>query len=68
MSTNIITPALLITNVVMGYFPEIYDATLGEEMAANREEALVVAQHLVSASLICSGFGTLIKTSTIKIP
>jgi xanthine/uracil permease len=68
MSTNIITPALLVTNVVMGYFPEIYDATLGEDMAANREEALDVAQYLVSASLICSGFGTLMQTSTIKIP
>lgn len=68
MSTNIITPALLIFNVVMSYFPEIYDPSLGEEQAANRERALDVAQYLVSASLICSGFGTMMQVSTIPIP
>ena len=56
MSTNIITPAILVFNVVMSYFPEIYDPSLGAEQAANRERALDVAQYLVSASLICSGF------------
>lgn len=68
MSTNIITPALLIFNVVMSYFPEIYDPSLGEEQAANRERALDVAQYLVSASLICSGLGTFLQVSAIKIP
>lgn len=68
MSTNIITPALLIFNVVMSYFPEDFDASLGEEQAANRERALDVAQYLVSASLICSGLGTFMQVSTIKIP
>jgi uracil-xanthine permease len=68
MSTNIITPALLIFNVVMSYFPEIYDPTQGEEQAANRERALDVAQYLVSASLICSGLGTMMQVSTIPIP
>lgn len=68
MSTNIITPALLIFNVVMSYFPEDFDSSLGEEQAANRERALDVAQYLVSASLICSGLGTFMQVSTIKIP
>jgi len=68
MSTNIITPALLITNVVMSFFPETYDPSMGEEQAANRLSALNTAQYLVSASLICSGFGTMIQVSTIKIP
>jgi uracil-xanthine permease len=68
MSTNIITPALLIFNVVMSYFPEDFDPSLGEEQAANRERALDVAQYLVSASLICSGLGTFMQVSTIKIP
>ena len=52
----------------MGYFPEIYDPSLGEEQAANREAALDTAQYLVSASLICSGFGTMMQVSTIPIP
>lgn len=68
MSTNIITPALLVFNVVMSYFPEDYDPSLGEEQAANRERALDVAQYLVSASLICSGLGTFMQVSAIKIP
>ncbi|CAB9523846.1 Putative purine permease C1399.01c [Seminavis robusta] len=68
MSTNIITPALLVFNVVMSFFPEIYDPNLGEEQAANRERALDVAQYLVSASLICSGLGTMMQVSCIKIP
>lgn len=68
MSTNIITPALLVSNVVMSYFPEDYDASLGETQAMNRERVLDVAQYLVSASLICSGFGTLVQVSTIPIP
>jgi xanthine/uracil permease len=68
MSTNIITPALLIFNVVMSNFPEIYDPNLGEEQAANREEALDIAQYLVSASLISSGLCTMMQVSTIKIP
>jgi xanthine/uracil permease len=68
MSTNIITPALLIFNVVMSFFPEDYDPSLGEEQAANRERALDIAQYLVSASLICSGLGTMIQASTIRIP
>ena len=68
MSTNIITPAILITNVVMSNFPEIYNPALGEEQAANREQALDVAQYLVSASLICSGLGTMMQVSTIPIP
>lgn len=63
MSTNIITPALLVTNVVMSYFPEIYDATLGEEQAMTRKETLDTAQYLVSASLICSGLGTMLQVS-----
>jgi hypothetical protein len=63
MSTNIITPALLVSNVVMGYFPETFDASLGEEQAANREEILDTAQYLVSASLIVSGFGTMMQVS-----
>lgn len=63
MSTNIITPALLVANVVMGYFPEIYDASLGDEQAINRKELLDTAQYLVSASLICSGFGTMLQVS-----
>jgi len=68
MSTNIITPALLVFNVVMGYFPEVYDPSLGDEQAANRERALDTAQYLVSASLICSGIGTMMQVSTIPIP
>lgn len=68
MSTNIITPALLIFNVVMSQFPEDFDPALGEEQAANRERALDVAQYLVSASLICSGFGTMMQASVIHIP
>jgi len=68
MSTNIITPALLIFNVVMSKFPDTYDSNLGEEQAANRERALDVAQYLVSASLICSGLGTFMQVSAIKIP
>ena len=68
MSTNIITPALLVFNVVMSYYPDIYDANLGDEQAANRERALDVAQYLVSASLICSGIGTMVQVSTIPIP
>ena len=68
MSTNIITPAILVFNVVMSYFPEIYDPALGDEQAANREAALDFAQYLVSASLICSGFGTMMQVSTIPIP
>jgi uracil-xanthine permease len=68
MSTNIITPAILVFNVVMSYFPETYDPTLGEEQAANREAALDTAQYLVSASLICSGLGTMMQVSTIPIP
>lgn len=68
MSTNIITPALLVFNVVMSYFPEIYDASLGDEQAANRENALDTAQYLVSASLICSGLGIFMQVSVIKIP
>lgn len=68
MSTNIITPAILVFNVVMSNFPDIYNPALGDEQAANRERALDVAQYLVSASLICSGIGTMIQVSTIKIP
>jgi uric acid-xanthine permease len=68
MSTNIITPALLVSNVVMSYFPEIYDPNLGEEQAVNRERVLDLAQYLVSASLICSGLGTMVQVSTIPIP
>lgn len=68
MSTNIITPAILVFNVVMSYFPEIYDPALGDEQAANRERALDVAQYLVSASLIASGFGTMMQVSSIPIP
>lgn len=68
MSTNIITPALLIFNVVMSYFPELYDPALGEEQAANRQRATDVAQYLVSASLICSDIGTMMQVSTIPIP
>lgn len=68
MSTNIITPAILVFNVVMSYFPDIYDPALGEEQAANRERALDVAQYLVSASLICSGLCTMVQVSTIPIP
>jgi len=68
MSTNIITPALLIFNVVMSYFPELYDSSLGAEQAANRQRATDVAQYLVSASLICSGIGTMMQVSTIPIP
>ena len=68
MSTNIITPALLIFNIVMSYFPEEYDPSLGEEQEAKRERALDIAQYLVSASLICSGFGTMMQVSTIPIP
>lgn len=68
MSTNIITPALLIFNVVMSYYPEVYDSNLGEEQAANRERALDVAQYLVSASLIVSGLSTMMQVSTIPIP
>ena len=63
MSTNIITPALLIFNVVMGYFPEQFDPSLGEDQAMARETALDTAQYLVSASLICSGFGTMLQVS-----
>ncbi len=68
MSTNIITPAILIINVVMSNFPEIYDPVNGEEQAANRERALDIAQYLVSASLICSGIGTMMQVSAIPIP
>jgi len=68
MSTNIITPAILVFNVVMSYFPEIYDPALGEEQSENRERALDTAQYLVSASLICSGFGTMMQVSAIPIP
>jgi uracil-xanthine permease len=68
MSTNIITPALLVANVVMGYFPEIYDASLGDEQAMSRKELLDTAQYLVSASLICSGLGTMLQVSAFKIP
>ncbi|KAG7342927.1 uracil-xanthine permease [Nitzschia inconspicua] len=68
MATNIITPALLVFNVVMSYFPEQFDPSLGEEQAANREQALDFAQYLVSASLICSGLATMIQVSTIPIP
>ena len=52
----------------MGYFPEIYDPSLGEEQAENRKAALDTAQYLVSASLICSGLGTMMQVSTIPIP
>lgn len=68
MSTNIITPALLVSNVLMSYFPEMYDSNLGEEQAFNREQVLDLAQYLVSASLICSGIGTMVQVSTIPIP
>ena len=68
MSTNIITPALLVFNVVMSYFPETYNPALGDEQAANRERALDTAQYLVSASLICSGLGTMMQVSAIPIP
>lgn len=68
MSTNIITPALLVFNVVMSYFPEIYEASRGAEQAANREDALDTAQYLVSASLICSGLGIFLQVSKINIP
>ena len=68
MSTNIITPAILVTNVVMSYFPEVYDPALGEEQSDNRERTLDIAQYLVSASLICSGIGTMVQVSSIPIP
>lgn len=44
MSTNIITPAILVFNVVMSQFPDIYNPALGAEQAANREDALDIAQ------------------------
>lgn len=66
MSTNIITPALLVFNVVMSYFPDIYDPNLGDEQAANRESALDTAQYLVSASLICSGLMTMIQGKQVE--
>lgn len=68
MSTNIITPAILVFNVVMSNYPEIYNSTLGEEQALNRERALDIAQYLVSASLICSGLCTMLQVSTVRIP
>ncbi|KAL3921304.1 MAG: hypothetical protein SGILL_002813, partial [Bacillariaceae sp.] len=68
MSTNIITPALLVSSVVMSYFPETYDPNQGEVQAANREQVLDLAQYLVSASLICSGIGTMVQVSAIPIP
>jgi uracil-xanthine permease len=52
----------------MSYFPETYDPALGAEQGANREEALDIAQYLVSASLICSGLGTVMQVSAIPIP
>jgi hypothetical protein len=67
MCTNIITPAILIFNQVMGFFPEQYDATKGPEQAANRTAVLDTAQYLVSASLICSGLMTFIQVSKIKV-
>ena len=68
MTTNIITPAILIFNVVMSYFPERFDASLGPEQAANREAVLDTTQYLVSASLICSGITTFFQVSRIRIP
>ena len=68
MSTNIITPALLVFNVVMSYFPEDFDPSLGAEQSENRERALDLAQYLVSASLICSGLCTMMQVSCIPIP
>ena len=52
----------------MSFFPETYNPALGEEQAANRERALDFAQYLVSASLICSGLGTMMQVSVIPIP
>jgi len=53
----------------MSYFPEMYDPSLGEEQADNREAAVLdIVQYLVSASLICSGFGTILQVSTVPIP
>lgn len=68
MSTNIITPAILVMNVTMSFFPEQFDPELGEEQAANRERTLDLAQYLVSASLICSGLMTMVQVSAIPIP
>lgn len=68
MSTNIITPAILVMNVTMSFFPEDFDPELGDEQTANRERVLDIAQYLVSASLICSGLMTMIQVSVIPIP
>ena len=68
MSTNIITPAILVMNVTMSYFPDEFDPTLGEIQSENRERVLDIAQYLVSASLICSGIMTMIQVSAIPIP
>ena len=68
MSTNIITPAILVMNITMSFFPDEFDPTLGELQAENRERVLDIAQYLVSASLICSGLMTMIQVSTIPIP
>ena len=68
MSTNIITPAILVMNVTMSFFPEQFDPELGAEQAENRERTLDIVQYLVSASLICSGLMTMIQVSVIPIP